>query len=299
MTEQPENQLGQFIPVHYHYDMLRDRYRMSAFEEAISEVAKVGSRVVDLGGGTGVLSFFAARRGAKVWYVERNPELVEVARRFLELNDVSKRVTIIRSDAATFVPPEPVDVVVCEMLHSALVREKQVQVIDAFKQNYRRAHTGPLPSFIPEASLLAIQPVQQDYEFSGYYAPVPLFQAPVASLAETEALGEPIVYQTVIYDQALPDKIGWRGQLQIDQKGILNAIRFVTKNVLTILPDENRDIPWHNQYLVVPLEQPIEVHVGDQLDIQFRYSVGGSLAELQSQLQVTSRRSFLKLHAAA
>lgn len=235
MTEQPDNQLGQFIPVHYHYDMLRDQYRMTAFQEAISEVVKVGNRVVDLGGGTGVLSFFAAQRGARVWYVERNPALVEVAQRFLELNGVSRRVTIVCSDAATFVPPEPVDVVVCEMLHAALVREKQVQVIDAFKHNYRRNHTGPLPLFLPEASLLAVQPVQQDYEFSGYYAPVPLFQAPVASLAETEALGEPIVYQTVIYDQALPDVIGWRGQLSIDRKGVLSAIRFVTKNVLTIL----------------------------------------------------------------
>src|SRR5690606_1777723 len=46
MTEQPDNQLGQFIPVHYHYDMLRDQYRMTAFQEAISEVVKVGNRVV-------------------------------------------------------------------------------------------------------------------------------------------------------------------------------------------------------------------------------------------------------------
>ncbi|MGC4002533.1 MAG: hypothetical protein QM811_05070 [Pirellulales bacterium] len=70
--------LGQFIPLHYHFNMLQDRTRMEPFREAIEMVVPVGGKVLELGGGTGVLSWFAAQRAAKVWCVERNPALARL-----------------------------------------------------------------------------------------------------------------------------------------------------------------------------------------------------------------------------
>lgn len=81
-----ELELGQFIPVQYHFNMLGDVRRTGAFEEAIGLTVPPGGRVVELGGGTGVLSFFAPRLAARVWCVERNPELARAARRLLALN---------------------------------------------------------------------------------------------------------------------------------------------------------------------------------------------------------------------
>ena len=62
---QPTNEemLGQFIPLHYHYDMLRDGYRMETFRLAIESMVTPGIQVVDLGGGTGVLSFLPQNKG--------------------------------------------------------------------------------------------------------------------------------------------------------------------------------------------------------------------------------------------
>src|ERR1700712_2535052 len=96
-----ELELGQFIPVQYHYNMLADVYRTGSFEEAIANVVQSGARVVELGGGTGVLSFFAARRAARVWCVERNPELASTARRMLALNGVDGIVEVVQADAFT------------------------------------------------------------------------------------------------------------------------------------------------------------------------------------------------------
>src|SRR5487761_1017102 len=87
--------LGQFIPLHYHYNMLTDEARMAGFKEALEKVVPPGGKVLELGGGTGVLSFFAAQNAAKVWCVERNPELVRAARRILALNAGGDRIEVV------------------------------------------------------------------------------------------------------------------------------------------------------------------------------------------------------------
>lgn len=272
--------LGQFIPLHYHYDMLRDNYRMTAFQQAIAETVQPGMTVVDLGGGTGVLSYFAAMQGAKVYYVERNPELVEVATRFLAMNQVDDRVTIVHQDAMQFVPDSPVDVVTCEMLHVGLIREKQTEVIEVFKQNYSNKYGSKLPRFIPEASLLAIQPVMQAYDFAGFHAPVPLFQPPIAQVEGTQALGSPALYATVVYDGDYAHHVNWRGTITMQQAGTLNGWRLVTKNLLAILVDKQSEVCWHNQYLVIPIAQPLEVEIGGHVQVEINYDFCTELADL-------------------
>ena len=145
-----EQVLGQYIPLLYHYNMLQDADRVGAFLEAIELLVAPGMHVVELGGGTGILSAFAARQGATVSCVERNPELAVVARKLIRENGLEDRVSVIQADASCYVPSSRVDVVVCEMLHVGLLREHQAQVITAFKNNYVRAFGLRLPVFIPE-----------------------------------------------------------------------------------------------------------------------------------------------------
>src|SRR3954469_3292334 len=75
--------LGQFIPVHYYHNMLMDKNRMDNFKAAIDHAVFPGAKVLELGGGTGVLSWFAAAKAEKVWCVELNPDLVNESRRLL------------------------------------------------------------------------------------------------------------------------------------------------------------------------------------------------------------------------
>lgn len=283
-----EAELGQFIPLQYHFNMLNDLDRTGAFEEAIDLVVPDGGKVVDLGGGTGVLSFFAARRAARVWYVERNPELAGVARTLLRANG-AHAVEIIETDARGFVPPEPVDVVICEMLHVGLLREKQVEVLAAFTQNYLDRHGPPLPRFIPEATVQAVQPVEQDYDFHGYHAPTPLFQDENAAQERTLELGPPAVYHSLLYEEPLAEQIAWRGPLTITHSGKLNALRFITKNLLAIVPEENRSVDWRMNYLVIPLGTPSDVDAGDTVEVTFAYRAGAPLASLVPELRHAQR----------
>ncbi|MCL2603328.1 MAG: methyltransferase domain-containing protein [Defluviitaleaceae bacterium] len=276
-----KNELGQFIPLHYHHNMLLDAARMGGFKAAIGQVVQPDAAVAELGGGTGVLSFFAAQQARKVYYVEYNPELVSEARRILAANPNGERVELIHGDARGFVPPEPIDIVICEMLHVGLLREKQMQVIDAFKRNYINKYGEPLPIFIPFAAIQAVQPVYHPFEFHGYRAAVPMFNDPYAENPDLTALGDPVVYHQVLYAQPFDFCIEWNGTLPVTVDGTVNALRFITKNLLAVEPETQAITDWYNNYLVHPLETPIEVNAGDALEVRISYETGAPLSALQ------------------
>ena len=279
-------ELGQFIPFIYHHNMLADPARMDAFHRAIHFAVPHGSRVLDLGGGTGVLSFFAAQRAAKVWCVERNPELVGAACRLLALNHGAERIEVIQADAFEYLPPEPVDVVICEMLHVGMLREKQVPVLASFKKRYLEKFGAPLPRFVPEAFIQAVQPVCQSFDFSGYYAPVPSLQDPSATHERTMELAQPAIFQTACYEDSLPMDCTWQGEITLRCDGQLNALRFITKNVLTILKETQQSIDWFSQYLILPLTESLSVAAGERITVTFSYTMGDPIATLKPIVKV-------------
>lgn len=283
--------LGQFIPLHYHHNMLSDTNRMESFKAAIDYAVFDGAKVLELGGGTGVLSHFAAAKASKVWCVEFNPVLVAEARRLLALNPHGHKVEVVHADAFEFLPPEPVDIVICEMIHAGMLREKQIEVIESFKARYQQRFGNKLPIFIPTAVIMAVQPVQQDFNFSGYYAPIIQFQRVFAEHTATVELAEPQAYS--ILDLTLPTsrEISWQGSFKIATSGTINALRFFTKNVLTIDTQNSSTIDWVIDYLVLPLSQPLTAQAGDLLDISFSYEAGGSIRSLENSIHATLRNA--------
>jgi type I protein arginine methyltransferase len=279
-----ELQLGQFIPLHYHGQMLADGRRMGAFSEAIAKLVPEGANVVELGAGTGVMSFFASKRARKVTCVERLPHVAAAARRLLAANGVSDKVTVVDGDARSFVPDEPVDVLICELLHTGLLREQQAAVVAQFKAMHEERFGRPVTLILPEASILAVQPVYQPFDFHGYHAPVPLFMEPGSVHADTVEMGPPEIYAFVVYRDDYPTWVQVGGTLAIELPGTVNALRFVTKNVVGILESEGRSTDWHMQYLIMPLPQPVELGAGDALEISFQYEFGGSIESLLASL---------------
>ncbi|KFI07664.1 methyltransferase domain-containing protein [Massilia sp. BSC265] len=284
--------LGQFIPVHYHHNMLMDQNRMHSFKSAIHYAVKPGAKVLELGGGTGVLSFFAAQKAAKVYCVEFNPDMVREARKFLAINPNGHKVEVIHADAFDYLPPEPVDVVICEMIHVAMLREKQVEVIESFKRRYLARFGGPLPVFLPEAVIMAAQPIQQEYDFEGFHAPIVQFQETGVVHSGTVELGQPAVYSLIDFNQPVDNVFSWEGGIVAEKSGLLNAMRFITKNVLAIVQEESTTIDWLNHYMTLPLAQPVQVEAGDLVHVAFQYRAGGSIPSLQASLraQVVNQR---------
>ena len=290
--------LGQFIPLHYHYQMLQDVDRMRGFKTAIEASVSPGMTVLELGSGTGVLSSFAARCGAKVHSIERNPELVACSRKLIQDNRLGDSVTIVHGDAAQYVPDKPVDVVICEMLHVALLREKQLQVIAAFKENYLKAFGPPLPRFIPEASLLTVQMVQHCYNFEGYIAPIPVFQPPAVESAGTVELSSPFRYGEIIYSDPFPIQFAVDRKIRTERNGTFNAIRLLTQNILSIDEHMGTFVSWANQFLVLPIDQPMQLTSNEMVPIKFAYRSGDEIETFRDGLSVSTPMSRRQTKAA-
>lgn len=279
--------LGQFIPVHYHHNMLMDQNRMHGFKAAIHYAVRPGHKVLELGGGTGVLSWFAAAKADKVYCVEFNPDMVKEARKMLALNPNGHKVEVIHADAFDYLPPEPVDVVICEMIHVGMLREKQVQVIEAFKIRYLERFGGPLPVFLPEAAIMAVQPMQVEYDFEGFYAPIVQFHETNVIHPGTVALAQPAVYSIMDFSQPTDPQIAWEGEFVAERSGTFNSLRFITKNILAVVQEEGSTIDWLNHYMSLPVPTPVAVKAGDVLQVSFSYRAGGSLPSLEATMRVS------------
>ena len=277
--------LGQFIPVHYHHNMLMDQNRMHSFKSAIFHAVKPGMKVLELGGGTGVLSFFAAQAAEKVYCVEFNPDMVREARKFLAMNQNGHKVEVIHADAFEYLPPEPVDIVICEMIHVGMLREKQVEMMESFKRRYLARFGGPLPVFLPEAVIMAAQPLQQEYDFEGFQAPIVQFQPTNVVYPGTVELAQPAVYSILDFKQPVDSLIAWEGRFLIEKAGRLNALRFITKNVLSIVEEVGATIDWLNHYMMLPLARPLDVKAGDVVQVSFAYRCGGSIPSLEATMR--------------
>lgn len=101
-----------------HENMLLDKIRCDAYRQAIQGTVKPGDVVVDLGAGTGLLSFFAAQAGARHVYAIEMSGIAKVAADLIEANGFRDRITLIRKTSKKVRLPERCDVLVTETLSS-------------------------------------------------------------------------------------------------------------------------------------------------------------------------------------
>jgi hypothetical protein len=105
-----------------------------------------------------------------------------------------------------------------------------VEVIESFKRRYAERFGGPLPVFLPEAVIMAVQPLQQEYDFEGFYAPIVQFQETTAIHPGTvELASRPCTASSISTSRT--SSAAWQGKFVVERNGEINAMRFVTKNI--------------------------------------------------------------------
>jgi protein arginine N-methyltransferase 1 len=87
--------------------MLKDTVRTRAYQRAIEENPHdfKDKIVMDIGCGTGILSIFAARAGAKHVYAIENAEIALFAEEIIKRNGLSDKITVIKGKMEEVVLP--------------------------------------------------------------------------------------------------------------------------------------------------------------------------------------------------
>ncbi|MFH1441170.1 MAG: 50S ribosomal protein L11 methyltransferase [Candidatus Omnitrophota bacterium] len=115
--------------------MLKDKIRMTYYQNAISEVVKKGSVVLDIGTGSGILAYFAFQAGAKKIYAIEHGEIIEDAKKLAQLNRLNKKIIFLNGMSDKIELPEKVDVVISEILGNFGIEENVHKfTIDARKR---------------------------------------------------------------------------------------------------------------------------------------------------------------------
>jgi SAM-dependent methyltransferase len=113
----PDNAIGYFgLGILFAKDATRHAEAEQAYRDAIQRTVKPGDVVVDLGAGTGLLSFFALQAGARHVYAIEMSGIADVAAELIEANGFRGRITLIRKNSKRVRLPERCDVLVTETL---------------------------------------------------------------------------------------------------------------------------------------------------------------------------------------
>ena len=112
----------------WHFNMLADDARNSAFNQALAKRVNQGDLVLDIGTGSGLLAMMAKRAGAEqVVACEMVADLAQVARQVVTDNDMSDTITICNQKSTNLKIgvdlPRKADVLVSEILDVGLLGE--------------------------------------------------------------------------------------------------------------------------------------------------------------------------------
>ena len=126
---------------HYgiHEEMLQDTVRTLSYRNAIVQNKHLfkDKVVLDVGCGTGILSMFAAKNGAKHVIGVDMSSIIEMARKIVDINGFSDKITLLRGKLEDVELPFPkVDIIVSEWMGYFLLYESMLDTVLYARDHY-------------------------------------------------------------------------------------------------------------------------------------------------------------------
>jgi protein arginine N-methyltransferase 1 len=120
--------------IEYHRTMLADHVRNDAFAAALKKLIKPGvTTVADVGAGTGLLGFIAAKLGAKEVYMYESASIMGVAQRLARDNKF-KNIRFFNGHSTEALDAPMVDIVISETLGNYAFEENIISTIEDAKR---------------------------------------------------------------------------------------------------------------------------------------------------------------------
>lgn len=272
----------------YHLSMLLDTARMDSFRRAIHASVHPGDVVVDVGCGTGVLSFMACEAGAKRVYAIEGAPIIEVARELAIDNGFADRIEFLEGWSVDVDIPEPADVLITETIGSAGLDEGIVAWIADARQRLLRPEAAMLPqrlrlwvaaaeSFEDHALISdwRVPDLPYDYSAARRRAARSLW---FTHIWPDNLLGQPELAADLDLATAPNETTTSAGNLRIDCDGTFHGLACWFDSLLCagITVDNSpprSDSSWSQGFL--PLPEPMVVCAGDQLSWELSVSADG------------------------
>lgn len=138
---------GSYSHFYIHEEMLKDQVRTNAYRDAIEHNRDdfKDKIVLDIGAGTGILSIFAARAGAKHVYAVEFAEIAFFAREIIKKNGLEDKITVIKGKMEDLVLPVPqVDIIISEWMGYFLLYESMLDSVLYARDKYLNKETGKM-----------------------------------------------------------------------------------------------------------------------------------------------------------
>lgn len=134
-----------FASIFSHHHMLQDTVRVMTYQSAIARHSR-GCSVVEIGCGTGILSIFAARAGARRVVAIEESEIAAVAERMFRANGCDGIIELRRANSRDVVLDEPADLLIHEIIGVDPFGENLLPFVLDARERFLRPGGRLLPS---------------------------------------------------------------------------------------------------------------------------------------------------------
>jgi protein arginine N-methyltransferase 1 len=277
------------MDIDFHRRMLADGPRNEALHSALARVIRPGeTRVLDLGTGTGLLAFFAARLGAREVVAFERAEVIELARRIARANDI-RGIRFLHGDIRDYTGSLTVDVIVAEILGNLAHEENIVESL-----NHARRYLAPGGVIIPARveswcaplsssrlsdDLASFRRVGHGLDFA-LAEEMARENTYVKRIAADELVGvEPQRWDDLVFPSA-PNKSVRQGSVRFEMPTATPVHGFALWWEATLVEDVHISTspfapPTHWEQIFVPVLEPLDCRAGDAVRLNIESDSGG------------------------
>ncbi|MXX11493.1 MAG: methyltransferase domain-containing protein, partial [Nitrospira sp. SB0667_bin_9] len=275
--------------INYHLSMLIDETRTGAYSRAVSKVVKPGDVVVDVGCGSGILSFFACRAGARHVHAIESEPVINIAELVAAKNGFQDRITFYNASSFNVDLPEPADVIVTETMGTFGFEEGILgSLTDARERLLKKGGT-----LIPHGVELFLVPVElpqfyehvidfwvnrcQGFDFSPVrHLTVNNFHP--LKLHEGTFLGDPLRVQEIEFGETTQTEVKAGFTIHVRRQGWLHGLAgWFNAELIPGLSISNgpQDKASHWGLAFFPIGRPVSVDRGNRIDAEMSSSQNG------------------------
>ena len=269
-----------------HEEMLKDKVRTGAYQKAILENSELfkDKLVLDIGSGTGILSFFAAQAGAKHVYGIEYADIADYSLEIIKKNKMENKITIIKAKVEEAeLPVEKVDIILSEWMGYFLLYESMLDCVLFARDKWLKKDGIMFPD---RAQMFLAGLEDKNYKHRKINSWNNIYGFNMSCIKQA-AIAEPLIdacnedylisNECKIFDidlynvkkEELDFMSGYR--IEFDEDTIFNGlvcwfnVYFNKVNKKIVLPTGPLDEPTHWKQTVFYIEDDVEVQKGDKL----------------------------------